>query len=42
MYKLIKKGLYSDHSTLTNIVWCITSGIVIATLTYVSFIIATS
>lgn len=31
--------MYKEHSTLTNIVWCITSGIVIAAL---SFIIATS
>lgn len=34
--------MYKDHSTLINIVWYITSSIVIATLTYVSFIIATN
>ena len=34
--------MYKDHSTLTNIVWCITSGIVIAALSFISFIIATN
>lgn len=34
--------MYKDHSLIINITWYITSGIVIATLTFISFIIATN
>ena len=34
--------MYKDHSTLTNIVWYVTSGIVITVLSFISFIIATN
>ena len=37
-----KVNMYKDHSLIINIIWYITSGIIIATLTFISFIIATN